>query len=190
MACSNCGNKYHNIQTCPKARRCSICGKTGHNSAKCAYSLAPEDELEELELELAEDELEDLELELAEDELEELELELAEVEEAIIFEFITGHLLNVDKNLMKRSKELIKDSRKFTIGITGNPYTRFAQRYKNEYDKMYVIYRTIKHSYTRKAEIYLLDMRFDNKKCGNKNRGGGGHKGSESPYFVYIAIKY
>jgi hypothetical protein len=166
MACSNCGNKYHNIQTCPKARRCSVCGKTGHNSATCAYSLVTEDELEELEL------------------------ELAEVEEAIIFEFITGHLLNVDKNLMKRSKELIKDSRKFTIGITGNPYTRFAQRYKNEYDKMYVIYRTIKHSYTRKAEIYLLDMHFDNKKCGNKNRGGGGPKGSESPYFVYIAIKY
>ncbi|MBV5297922.1 MAG: hypothetical protein JZU64_07210 [Rhodoferax sp.] len=180
MACSNCGDNDHNIQTCPKARRCSVCGKTGHNSATCAYSLVTEDELEELELELAEDELEELELELAEE----------EEEETIIFELITGHLVNVDKNLMKRSKELIKDSRKFTIGITGNPYTRFAQRYKNEYDKMYVIYRTIKHSYTRKAEIYLLDMHFDNKKCDNKNRGGGGPKGSESPYFVYIAIKY
>lgn len=35
MACSNCGDIQHNIQTCPRVRRCGVCGRRGHDRRNC-----------------------------------------------------------------------------------------------------------------------------------------------------------
>lgn len=35
MACSNCGDSGHNVQTCPSVRRCRQCGRRGHDRRNC-----------------------------------------------------------------------------------------------------------------------------------------------------------
>jgi len=184
MACSNCGDYDHNIQTCPKVRRCSVCGKAGHNAATCEYRLNVEEN--EADEDQDEDEVE-LELELEELELDEDEDE-DEDEVTVIIKLITGHLSIVEKKLMKFSKFLTKDVKQFKIGITNNPPFRFAQNYINEYEKMYVIYRTKKHAYTQNAERALINFHKHDSRCANKRHGGGGNIGCEAPYYVYIVI--
>ncbi|MDC0675706.1 hypothetical protein [Nannocystis radixulma] len=35
MACSRCGGREHNIQSCPFVRRCDACGGRGHDRRNC-----------------------------------------------------------------------------------------------------------------------------------------------------------
>lgn len=41
MACSYCGDRDHNIQTCPSVRRCSVCHKRSHDRRNCPKEPAP-----------------------------------------------------------------------------------------------------------------------------------------------------
>ncbi len=111
-----------------------------------------------------------------------------EENECVIYCYITGVQTNVICDIKKKVKALVKDKDSYKIGITNNPEGRFINAYRNNgYDEMHVVYKTTSLASIRKSEIEIIEQHWDD--CDNQISGGGGNYGN-SPYYLYIVIKY
>lgn len=105
------------------------------------------------------------------------------------YSYITGRPQDIISSVLRSvSANTRKDRvRYFKIGITNGPERRFRQEYINNYDKMLVIYKSTSLKYVSELERELIKHNQD---LADNIIGGGGGNYGDSPYFMYVVIKY
>ena len=74
----------------------------------------------------------------------------------------------------------------FKIGITSNPDVR-ASQYGDLYDEMVVLYESSSEDNVREMERHLVDYYRDDS---DAERGGGGGRLGQPPYFLYVVLDH
>jgi hypothetical protein len=80
---------------------------------------------------------------------------------------------------------LILLSRKFKIGITCNPESRWDNAYKSDYDEMIVLYQSSSIESVSQVERDLIEHNQHLTK--NRIAGGGGGIGTP-PFYLYLVL--
>ncbi len=92
------------------------------------------------------------------------------------------------ESLPVRISALAGYAKRFKIGITNDPEGR-ASEYTRKYSRMVVLFKTSSLTRIRNVERQMVDRYIDHPKNDNKVGGGGGDYG-DSPYFLYVVLKY
>ncbi len=110
-------------------------------------------------------------------------------QDAVFFDLSTGRPSVVATTLRRRVSAYTRKDvmRKFKIGITNNPRTRFSKGYSADYDEMIVLYRSSSLDSVSQVERDLID--HNQEVTRNTIAGGGGNYGAP-PYYLYIVIRY
>ena len=105
----------------------------------------------------------------------------------IEYQYEGGWPSNLKHKFHKRVSALVRGCNHWKIGITNNPKNRFSlPDYRDNYDRMIVMYRTESLNSARELETHLIEHYRGY--SDNINTGGGGPSG-EPPYFLYVVKK-
>ena len=109
-------------------------------------------------------------------------------QDAVYFDLSTGRPSAVATTLRRRVSAYTRKDvvRRFKIGITNNPPTRFSNGYSADYDEMIVLYRSPSLDSVSEVERDLIDHNQEITK--NRIAGGGGNYGGP-PYYLYIVLR-
>lgn len=104
------------------------------------------------------------------------------------FHLTTGRPSEVVGPLRRRLSGYTRQDRvrRFKIGITNDPRTRFFKGYANDYDEMIVLYESPSINSVSQVERELIDHNFDFAR--NRIAGGGGNYG-QPPYYLYVVLR-
>jgi hypothetical protein len=108
----------------------------------------------------------------------------------IIYNQTTGYPNQVLSTVCRRISAFTRKTKvcNFKIGITCNPERRWREAYANEYDNMLVVYQSTSVRFVRNLEYELINHNWIH--CDNVISGGGGGKGSASPFYLYVVRKH
>ncbi|MCR6629601.1 MAG: hypothetical protein NVV74_05820 [Magnetospirillum sp.] len=112
----------------------------------------------------------------------------------VIWNEWSGHLAPKMKSLHRTVGQYLRNGRHshVMVGVTSNPERRWKERYRKEWDKMVVIYRTMSLEYATRCEREIVahfgHSRAQFESSWNTNPGGNGNFRSYGPYFIYLVL--
>ncbi len=91
------------------------------------------------------------------------------------------------KQISKSINKIIRSSKNFKIGKTGNPYSRGGNYH--EFKKMYLLCGSRNERYIERLEEEYLEEYIDHQKNENINTGSGGNMRSKSgSFYLYVVV--